>query len=283
MGEDERPLQGRVGVVTGGGRGIGRAITLALVRAGAQVLVGSRDTATGAEVVEETDGRAAFVPTDVTVAEDCARLIETAVADHGRLDILVNNAGALSDGTIEETSVEEWDRVQAVNLRGPFLCSKFAIPFMRSAGSGSIINIASIDAYWAEPRLAAYCAAKGGLLALTRAIAIDFGRFGIRCNSICPGYVETDMLREYYESVGDQDAMRAMVERMHPLGRTADPAEVAETVLWMAGDASSFVTGHHLVVDGGLTAGRHDGVTEVHEQRRRAPDDRGTRAVGREG
>lgn len=255
-------LEGRVAVVTGGSRGIGRAIALDLVGAGAVVVVGSRDEEAGARVAQESGGRIRFVPTDVARPDDCVRLIEAARADHGRVDILVNNAGVISEGTLEETSVEEWDRVLAINLRGPFLCSKFAVPFMRATGAGSIINIASINAFWAEPRLAAYGASKGGLRALTRAIAIDFGRFGIRCNCICPGYMQTDMLDDYYATAEDPVAMRAAIQRMHPIGRIGDPSDVAQTALWLASDGSRFVTGQCFVVDGGLTAGRTAGIPE---------------------
>lgn len=249
-----RPSQGRlagkVAVVTGASRGIGRAIALRYASEGAHVVTGSRTR-------PPDDGNPAlsFVPTDVSDPEQARRLVEAAVERHGRLDVLVNNAAVEHEATVEETAPEDWDHVMAVNLRGPFLCAKYAIPHMRGRG-GVIVNIASIDGLWAEPRLAAYCASKGGLVALTRSIAIDFGREGIRSASICPSYVRSDMLEQFYASQPDPEAAREEAERMHPVGRIAEPEEVAALAVWLASDEAAFASGHSFVLDGGLLAGR---------------------------
>lgn len=169
---------------------------------------------------------------------------------------LVNNAAIEHEGNVEHTTVEAWDRVMAVNLRGPFLAIKHAIPHMRRGGGGTIVNIASIDAVWAEPELCAYCASKGGLLALTRSVAIDHGAEGIRCVAICPSYVRTEMLEQFYEAQPDPVAARREATAMHPLRRISEPNEVAAMTAWLASDEAAFAKGQHFILDGGLTAGR---------------------------
>lgn len=248
-------LEGAVAVVTGGTRGIGRAIALALAGEGCRVVVAGRGSSAAEEVVALGGGRVTFVRADVARPRDCERLVRTAVERHGRLDVLVNNAGVIRLGTAESTSVEAWDEVLAVNLRGAFLCIRAAIPHLRRAGGGSIVNVSSIDASWAEPQLAAYCASKAGLIGLTRSVALDHGPDGIRCNAVCPGYIETDMLAEWYAAAPDPSRARAQVERAHPLGRIGSPEDVAAVVVWLASDAARFVTGQCFVVDGGLTCG----------------------------
>ncbi len=174
----------------------------------------------------------------------------------GRLDVLVNNAAVELEARLEETSVTQWDHVMAVNVRGVFLCTKHALPLLRRAGGGSIINVSSVDGFWAEPGLAAYNASKGAVLALTRAIAIDHGPEGIRCNSICPSYVVTDMLEQFFDSQPDPQDARARAASAHALRRLSTPGEVANLALWLASEESSFASGQTFVLDGGLTAGR---------------------------
>jgi NAD(P)-dependent dehydrogenase (short-subunit alcohol dehydrogenase family) len=243
-------LEGKTAVVTGGNRGIGRAIVERFVSEGASVVNGSR-----ADPPEDIPADAAFVRTDVANAGDTERLIDEAVARYGSLDVLVNNAAILDVGAAADTTIESWERVLSVNLRGVFLCSKFAIPHLRRAGGGSIINIASIDGLWAEPQLAAYCASKGGVIALTRSIALDYGNVGIRCNSICPSYVLTDQLEQYFDAQ-ESPAARQQAEDMHPVGRMSSPAEVAGFATWLASDEASFASGQAYVLDGALLAGR---------------------------
>jgi meso-butanediol dehydrogenase/(S,S)-butanediol dehydrogenase/diacetyl reductase len=240
-----------VAVVTGGSRGIGWAIVERLAAEGAHVVTGSRTAP------PDAGGRSiTHVPTDVSVPEQAERLIDAAVELHGGLDVLVNNAAIEHEATVEHTSPEDWDRVMAVNLRGPFLCTKYAIGHMRRRGGGAIVNIASVDGMWAEPELAAYCTSKGGLLALTRSVAIDHGPEGIRCTAICPSWVRTGMLEQFYDAQPDPEATRRAAGAMHPVGRISEPEEVAALAAWLASGEATFANGQPFVLDGGLTAGR---------------------------
>lgn len=189
-------------------------------------------------------------------AEQASRLVSATVERHGGLDILVNNAAIEHEATVEETSLEEWNRVLAVNLTGPFLCARAAIPAMRRRGGGSIVNIGSIEALWAEAGLAAYCASKGGLLALTRSIAVDYGKDAIRCTCVCPSYVATDMLEQYFDVQPDPARARTEAATMHPARRISTAEEVAALVAWLVSDDAAFATGHPFLLDGGLLAGR---------------------------
>ena len=241
----------KVAVVTGASRGIGAAIAERFAREGVRVVGVSRTPL-------ESDLDIESAQADVSAPADVERLMEDVVERHGRLDVVVNNAAIEHEGTVVETSPEEWDHVMAVNLRSVFLCAKYAIPHL-SGTRGAIINVASVDGLWAEPSLAAYCAAKGGVIALTRAIAIDHGRDGIRCMCICPSYVATDMLEQFYDAQPDPAAARAGAAALHPLGRISTPAEVAALAVWLSSEDASFATGQAYVLDGGLTAGRAHG------------------------
>jgi NAD(P)-dependent dehydrogenase (short-subunit alcohol dehydrogenase family) len=238
----------RVAVVTGASRGIGAAIAERFAREGVRVVGVSRTP-----VESELNGE--FAQADVSRPAEVEQLMEDVVERHGRLDVVVNNAAIEHEGTVVETSPEDWDHVMAVNLRSVFLCAKYAIPHL-SKTRGAIINVASVDGLWAEPSLAAYCAAKGGVVALTRAIAVDHGRDGVRCMCICPSYVATDMLEQFYDAQPDPAAARAGAAALHPLGRISTPEEVAALAVWLSSDDASFATGQAYVLDGGLTAGR---------------------------
>jgi NAD(P)-dependent dehydrogenase (short-subunit alcohol dehydrogenase family) len=239
----------KVALVTGASRGIGAAIAERLARDGVRVVGVSRTPADSKLDIE-------CVRADVSDPTDVEQLVEGVVQRHGRLDVLVNNAAIEHEGTVVDTTPQEWDHVMAVNLRSVFLCAKYAIPHL-SRTQGVIINVASVDGLWAEPSLAAYCAAKGGVIALTRAIAIDHGREGVRCTCICPSYVATDMLEQFYDAQPpDPVAARAGAAALHPLGRISTPAEVAALAAWLSSDEASFATGQAYVLDGGLTAGR---------------------------
>jgi NAD(P)-dependent dehydrogenase (short-subunit alcohol dehydrogenase family) len=246
----------RVALVTGASRGIGAAIAERFARDGLRVVGVSRTPF-------ESDLDIEFARADVSRPADVEQLVDDVVERHGRLDVVVNNAAIEHEGTVVETTPEEWDRVMAVNLRGVFLCAKYAIPHLTRT-QGVIINVASVDGLWAEPSLAAYCAAKGGVIALTRAIAIDHGPEGVRCMCICPSYVATDMLEQFYDAQPDPAATRAGAAALHPLGRISSPAEVAALAVWLSSEEASFATGQAYVLDGGLTAGRssaQEGIT----------------------
>jgi NAD(P)-dependent dehydrogenase (short-subunit alcohol dehydrogenase family) len=247
---DPTRFAGTVAVVTGGSRGIGWAIAARLAAEGAAVVVGSRTPPP-----DPGELAISHVPCDVSAPDDARRLIETAVERHGRLDALVNNAAVEHEATVEDTTPEDWDHVMAVNLRGPFLCTKYAIAPLRARG-GVVVNIASIDGFWAEPGLAAYCASKGGLLALTRSVAIDHGADGIRCVAVCPSYVRTAMLDQYYDAQPDPARARREADDMHPVRRISEPDEVAALTAWLISDEATFASGQEFVLDGGITAGR---------------------------
>ncbi len=250
-------MQGKTAVVTGAATGIGRAIAERLAAEGGHAFCTDIDVEALERVVagiRAAGGRAEALRCDVSSAEDVERLMAEAEAAGGP-HALVSNAAIQYERTIEDTPPEDWDRVLAVNLKGVYLCARAAIPRMRRLGGGSIVNIASVNGFWVEPSLGAYSAAKGGVINLTRAIALDFGKDGIRCNCICPGYVDTGMAQRYFDIQPDPAAARAEAGRMHALGRIARPEEIAAMALFLASDESSFCTAQPFVVDGGLTAG----------------------------
>ena len=242
-------LAGKAAVVTGASRGIGAAIARRFAAEGAHVL--------NASLIDPVydDPDVTSIIADVSDPEGAERLVDAAAERLGRLDILVNNAGVELEATIEHTSPEEWDRVMAVNAKGPFLCSKFALPHLRHT-RGVIVNIASVDAFWGEPELAAYCASKGAVLALTRCLALDHARDGIRAVAICPGYVRTELLEQFYDNQPDPQAARKSLAEKHPLRRICEPSEVASLATWLASDEAAFASGQPYIIDGALTAGR---------------------------
>lgn len=250
-------LNGKAAIVTGAASGIGQATAQLFAERGARVVAADWKEPEGREVVgaiRRAGGEAVFCPADVSQARDVERMVRFAVETYGRLDILVSNAAVQILGQLAETSEEDWDRLHSVNLKGVFLCSKYAIPEMIKGGGGSVINMASVLGLVGDPDLAAYCAAKGGVIALTKAAAMGYGPKGVRVNCICPGDVNTPMVREYFEKDPDPVKARAAVSAHYALRRIAEPREVAEAAAYLASDASSFVTGSVLVVDGGLTS-----------------------------
>lgn len=251
-------LAGKVALVTGGASGIGRAAALLLASEGAAVAILDLEKAGGRSAEQEITaggGRALFVCGDATRASDCRRAVEATVDTFGTLHILLNNAGIIRRASVVDLSEADWDRVMEVNAKSVFLMSKYAIPVMARSGGGSIINMASGWGLVGGARAAAYCASKGAVVLLTRAMAIDHGAEKIRVNCICPGDTNTPMLRDEAGQLGEPLERFLAEAARRPLGRVGTPNEIAQAVLYLASDASSFVTGTSLVVDGGGLAG----------------------------
>ncbi len=247
-------LENKVALVSGGARGIGGAITAIFAREGAKVVIGDileeQGRRTAAEITE-SGGDCCFVRLDVTSESDWERAVEEAISRFGKLDILVNNAGISARGTVEETSEADWTRTMDVNVKGAFLGTRQAIPIMKTGGGGSIINISSGAGIAPQPGTSgAYAASKGAVRIFSKATAVQYARDNIRCNSVHPGPIDTDMLRAVRPG---ESALEDMMERV-PLGRFGRPEEIAYGVLYLASDESSFVTGSELIIDGGRTA-----------------------------
>ncbi len=247
-------LDGRRALVTGGGRGLGRVIAQALAEAGAEVAVTSRSLGTSqaaASGIEGTTGRRALAfAADVSVPAEIEGLVKEVTKALGPIDILVNNAGVNIRGASEDLSEADWDTVIDVNLKAPFLCSRAVLPKMRARGWGRVINLGSILGVVALPGRAAYASAKAGVLNLTRVLALESATSGVTVNAICPGPFATEMNRQL---LNDPEKYRAFVERI-PMGRWGELQEIAGAAVFLASEASSFVTGSALFVDGGWTA-----------------------------
>jgi meso-butanediol dehydrogenase/(S,S)-butanediol dehydrogenase/diacetyl reductase len=245
-------LSGKVAIITGAGRGIGRGIAGSFLQQGAKVMIAQR-TEPPSSVFASRES-VAFQKTDMASARSIAELVPATLSRFGRLDVLVNNAGIVSELPVEATSEDDWDRLVAVNLKGPFLLIKSAIASLRASGHGSIVNIGSIEGMGANPLHAAYCASKAGLNGLTRAIAVDLGKDGIRCNVIAPGWIETEMSAAFIKSLPQGEDLIDRTIALHPAGRLGTPADIGNLAVWLASDLSAFVTGQVYVVDGGRTA-----------------------------
>ena len=254
----DRVLHDKVALVTGGASGIGRATALLFAREGAAVVIADIDQQAGQVATHEiiqNGGRASFKAADVTRSVDCQNLVDHTIREFGRIDILFNNAGIIRRASVLELSEEDWDRVMAVNVKSIFLLSRLVIPIIIKVGEGSIINMASGWGLAGGPRAAAYCASKGAVVLLTKAMAIDHGSQNIRVNCICPGDTETNMLRNEAHQLGEKEELFLVESAHRPLGRVGKPTEIAQAALYLASDAASFVTGTALVVDGGGLAG----------------------------
>ena len=247
-------LEGKVALISGGGRGQGAVEAKLFAREGAKVVFGDVLDDGGKQVeaeIHEAGAEATYVHLDVTREDDWQAAVNTAVDRYGKLDILVNNAGILIRKGIEDTTEEDWDQVMGVNAKGTFLGTKHAIPAMRQAGGGSIVNISSTAGLVASPSgSASYTASKGAVRLLTKSTAIQYAREGIRCNSVHPGPIDTDMIRE---TLTDPARLEERMQRL-PMGRVGTAEEIAYGVLYLASDEASFVTGSELVIDGGTTA-----------------------------
>ena len=249
-------LDGKVGLVTGGTSGIGRQTAVLFAKAGAKVVVAGRREAQGTETIEmilAAGGDALFVRSDVSKAAEVETLIQRVVERFGRLDIAFNNAGIEGvQAPIVVQSEEDWDQTIAINLKGVWLCLKYEIRQMLKQGSGgAIVNMASIIGLIGTAGVAAYSASKHGVIGLTKTAALENAKSGIRINAVCPGFTETPMADRIFRA----PAIRKYVVDCHPIGRFGRPTEIAEAVVWMCSDRSSFMTGQSLVLDGGFLAG----------------------------
>ena len=251
-------LANRVALVTGGSSGIGRAVAMRLARGGAAVVAFSDRRADLDALAADSvvaGSQLAVVEGDVTRSGDLGAAVQLAEDRFGGLDVLVNAAGVFLNGSVDEITDEGWARVLSVNLTGAFAAARAAIPAMRRRGGGAVVNIVSSSAYAVRPRMAAYAASKGGLLALTRAMAIDHARENIRVNAVCPGPVDTPMLRRAWESFGPDFDVNAQLRRIGgamPIGRIGEAVEVAEVVAFLASDRASLITGADVKADGGM-------------------------------
>lgn len=256
-----KELDGKVTVITGGALGIGLGVSLGFAQAGAKVVIADRNVNAGrdAEVEVKRLGPAAcFIQADVGKKVDCQGVVAKAVSMFGRVDILVNNVGIQpkeSYTNVENTTEETWDRILAVNLKSAFLMSKFAIPEMRAIGGGVIINTASVQGLQSQPLVPAYAASKGGILSLTRQMALDYASDNIRVLAVCPGSVDTPLVRaQAAMEKGNIDETVQRWGKLHPLGRIGTPADIAHVIVFLATDKASFMTGEHVNVDGGFMA-----------------------------
>jgi NAD(P)-dependent dehydrogenase (short-subunit alcohol dehydrogenase family) len=250
-------LSGRVAIVTGGASGIGRAAVLLFARHGAAVVIADRNRQGGEEAagaVAAAGGRAVFQAADVTIDADCRAAVERALTEFGGLHVLFNNAGIIHRSTVVEMPPEEWERTMAVNVRSIFLMSRHAIPVMARGGGGAIVNTASNWGLVGGRRAAAYCASKGAVVLLTKAMALDHAPEKVRVNCVCPGDTDTPMLRGEARQLGMTFERFLEEAGSVPLGRVGAPEEVAQAALFLASDASAYVTGAALVVDGGVVA-----------------------------
>ena len=252
-------LKDKVAVITGAASGIGKSTSLLFGQEGAKVMcvdINGEGAERVAHQIADTGGEAASLTVDVAREEDVQRMVHEAVERWGRLDVLYNNAGIGVGGPVTQVTEEEWDRLIDINLKGVFLGCKHAIPEMLKQGGGAIVNTASDAGLRGIAWLSTYCASKGGVVLLTKSLAVEWAQQGIRVNCVCPGVIQTPILEPFLSQAGTgrEEVLKRMAQ-MHPLGRVGQPEEVAQAVLFLASEEASFITGVALPVDGGLEAG----------------------------
>jgi len=250
-------LHGRVAVITGSGSGIGRAIAKECAREGARVVVADLNLDSAYATVKQIEAFsdvARAIEVDVSDPQSVQNLVRQTIEAFSEIHVLVNNAAIQVNKTVENTTIEEWNREIGVNIGGVFLCSKFFMPHLR-ATRGSIINMSSVNGFFVEPMCAGYCATKAAIIGLTKAMAIDHGKEGIRVNSICPGYIDAGLAEGYFQAQPDAAAARAAAGKLHALWRIGRPEEVGRLAVFLASEDASFITGATIPVDGGFSAG----------------------------
>ena len=248
-------LRGKVAIITGAATGIGRATALLFAREGASVVVADINEDDAQRTVADIKGEGAgaqFVRADVSEAEDVKALMERAVEEMGGIDVIVNNAGAQRSGAVTEFEESEWDLLMHVNPRSCFLGAKYGVPYLRERGGGSIVNVSSLAGLKGGPGMTAYSASKGAIIAFTRALAEELAPDNIRANSVCPGWIDTPFNEPAIEFMGGRTQQEEMVKQTVPLKRQGTPEEIAPGILYLASDASSYMTGQELVIDGGF-------------------------------
>jgi NAD(P)-dependent dehydrogenase (short-subunit alcohol dehydrogenase family) len=247
-------VEGRACVVTGAGSGIGRAIALRLAEEGGLVLCADIDGGAAEDTASAIRGSASAVHTDVSDPRQVEAMIDRCAELHGRVDVLVNNAGVNIPGVLHEVPDEVIDKTLAVNVKGAIYGCRAAIPHMLSAGGGSIVNISSVNGIVSEPFLSVYSASKGAVVMLTKGVALDYAKQGIRCNAICPGWVDTPINYAHAEMLGGLQHVYDTIDSFQPIGRPGRPEEIAHVALFLASDEASFMTGAIVSADGGMTA-----------------------------
>lgn len=250
-------LRNHIAVVTGAGSGIGKAIAIALAADGAQVVVVDIQPATGeqtAKLIRDQGSQAVAFTADVSDPDSVEELGKRVIEMFGKLHVLVNDAAIQINKTVVDTTPEEWNRQMAVNVGGVFLCSRRFLPHLRET-RGVIINLSSVNGFFVEPSCAGYCATKAAIIGLTKAMAIDHGREGVRVHAICPGYIDTGLAESYFQSQSDPMRARAEAGSLHALGRVGRAEEVARLAVFLASEEASFMTGAAVIVDGGFSAG----------------------------